>query len=195
LIEEYRKGKFEIHPGKTKRETLELKILAILNKGRNKCTKIVEEHLAQSGVNNGTVIIAESGARGKLLNLSMIAANIGQMALRGRRITKGYYKRVLPHFEIGDLGAEAHGFSSHGYKAGLDPFEFFFHSIAGRNSLMDTSMRTPKSGYLQRRLINALQDIKVDYDRTVRDSNNNIIQFDYGEDGLDVSKTRGGHLI
>jgi DNA-directed RNA polymerase subunit A" len=58
---------------------------------------------------------------------------------------------------------------------------------------MDTALRTPKSGYLYRRLANALQDIKVEYDGTVRDSNNNIIEFLFGDDGLDVTRlhTRG----
>jgi len=190
LIDEFLAGKIEAYPGKTERETLEFKILATLSKARNKSTHIVQDHLND----NGTVVIAKSGARGKLLNLSMVAACIGQMALRGKRIIKGYYERALPHFNRGDLGADPHGFSSHGYKAGLNVYEFFFHSIAGRNSLMDTSMRTPKSGYLQRRLINSLQDIKVSYDGSVRDSNNNIIQFTYGEDGVDVSKTIGGEV-
>ncbi len=193
LIEDFRAGRIEANPGKTERETLESRVLAALSKARNKSMHIVDETLSGE-LSNGTVIIAKSKARGKLLNLSMIAACIGQMSLRGKRIIKGYYKRALPHFDKGDLSADPHGFISHGYKAGLNAFEFFFHSIAGRNSLMDTSMRTPKSGYLQRRLINALQDIKTESDGTVRDSNNNIIQFTYGEDGIDVSKTIKGEL-
>jgi len=194
LVEEFNAGETKAYPGKTIKETLEYKILSVLSNARSKISDIVEEHLNVTGTRNGTVIIAESGARGKLLNLSMVAASIGQMALRGQRINKGYFERALPHFVKGDLGAESHGFGRHGYKAGLNPFEFFFHSITARDSLMDTSMRTPKSGYLQRRLINALQDIKVNYDGTVRDSNNNIIQFVYGDDGVDVSKTNGGEL-
>ena len=53
---------------------------------------------------------------------------------------------------------------------------------------MDTGLRTPKSGYLYRRLANALQDLRVEYDGTVRDSNNNIIEFKFGDDGMDVTK-------
>ncbi len=193
LVEKYRTGKIESYPGKTKKETLELKILSDLSRARNKVAHIVEEFIG-SDMNNGTVLIAESGARGKLLNLSMVAACIGQMALRGRRITRGYYQRTLPHFKRGDLSAESNGFVRSGYKKGLNPFEFFFNAISSRNSLMDTSMRTPKSGYLQRRLINALQDLKVYKDLTVRDSRGVIIQFLYGEDGMDVSKTIHGGL-
>ncbi len=191
LTIDYLNNKIEAYPGKTLRDTLEFKISATLNKARNKCSHIVEEMSKPSG----TTMMAESGARGKLLNLSMISALVGQVSLRGSRIIKGYNRRTLPHFNKDDLGAGPHGFIRHGYKDGLTPHEFFFHAIAGRNSLMDTSMRTPKSGYLQRRLINALQDIKVCYDGTVRDSNNMIIQFKYGEDGVDVSKTRGGVVM
>ena len=58
---------------------------------------------------------------------------------------------------------------------------------------MDKSLQTKHSGYMERRLMNALQDLKVEYDFTVRDSSNTIIQFVPGEDGLDPSKIeRGG---
>ncbi len=59
---------------------------------------------------------------------------------------------------------------------------------------MDTSLRTPKSGYLQRRLINAMVDLRVEYDRTVRDGEGRIVQFLYGEDGIDVSKSYFGEV-
>ena len=75
---------------------------------------------------------------------------------------------------------------------GLRPDEFFFGAITGRDSLMDTALRTPKSGYLYRRLANAIQDLKKEYDGTVRDSNNNIIEFEYGYDGIDVSRLHTG---
>ena len=74
------------------------------------------------------------------------------------------------------------------------PHEFFFGAMTGRDALMDTALRTPKSGYLYRRLSNAMQDLKVEYDGTVRDASKKIVQFLYGEDGLDVSKTDNGLL-
>jgi len=60
--------------------------------------------------------------------------------------------------------------------------------------LMDTALRTPKSGYLYRRLANAMQDMRVEYDQTVRDANGRIIQFEYGEDGVDVAKSESGKI-
>jgi len=138
--------------------------------------------------------MAKSGARGKILNLTMMAACAGQQALRGKRIEVGYVGRTLSLFKKGDLSPEARGFIKRGFKEGLTPSEFFFAAMTGRDSLMDTALRTPKSGYLYRRLSNALQDLRIEYDHTVRDANENIIQFAYGDDGIDVSKSHGGTI-
>ena len=189
LIEDYNNGKLEVFPGKTAAETLELRILELLNKERNKVGKVVLDYCHKG---TSTIIMADSGARGNSLNLAQMAACVGQQAMRGQRITKGYNKRTLSSFKKGDLGSESHGFIQNGFKQGLNPFEFFFGSITGRDSLMDTALRTPKSGYLYRRLSNALQDLKVEYDHTVRDASKKIIQFKYGEDGVDVSKSEEG---
>jgi DNA-directed RNA polymerase subunit A' len=116
-----------------------------------------------------------------------MSALVGQQALRGRRIEKGYENRTISLFPEGALSPKSKGFIEAGFKDGLDPAEFFFGSMTGRDSLMDTALRTPKSGYLYRRLANALQDLKIEYDHTVRDANKTIIQFKYGEDGIDVS--------
>ncbi|MCW1296487.1 MAG: DNA-directed RNA polymerase subunit A' [Candidatus Parvarchaeota archaeon] len=191
LIKKYEAKKLQAYPGRTVEETLEFKIIEILNKGRNITGKIVERHASKD---NSTIIMATSGAKGSLLNLALISACVGQQALRGSRINKGYTRRTLPHFKKNDITPRCRGFVRHGYKGGLDPFEFFFHAITGRDSVMDTSMRTPKSGYMQRRLINALQDLKICYDGTVRDAYDKIIQFQFGEDGIDVTKTDYGQI-
>jgi DNA-directed RNA polymerase subunit A' len=135
-----------------------------------------------------------SGARGNFLNLAQMAACVGQQALRGGRIDKGYKGRTLSAFKKGDLGAAARGYIKKGFRHGLEPHELFFMAMTGRDSLMDTALRTPKSGYLYRRLANALQDYKVEYDFTVRDAGGKIVQFKYGEDGIDVSKSEGGKI-
>ena len=97
-------------------------------------------------------------------------------------------------FKKNDLSPEAHGFIKSSFKTGLKPHEFFFAAMTGRDSLMDTALRTPKSGYLYRRLSNAMQDLKVEYDETVRDATGNIVQFKYGEDGIDVSKSEESNI-
>jgi DNA-directed RNA polymerase subunit A' len=189
LIKDYYDKKLETFPGKTLLETLELKILEVLNRARNNAGLVVSSYCNKD---TSTILMAESGARGNPLNLAQMAACVGQQAMRGKRIIKGYKGRTLSCFKKGDLGPEAHGFIKDGFKKGLSPAEFFFGSITGRDSLMDTALRTPKSGYLYRRLSNAMQDLKVEYDYTVRDSSKKIIQFQYGEDGIDVSKSEEG---
>ncbi|MEE9525598.1 MAG: DNA-directed RNA polymerase subunit A' [Candidatus Woesearchaeota archaeon] len=191
LINLYHQGKLEIFPGRTAEETLELKILELLNKARNGTGQVVAEHLNK---NTGSSVMSDSGSRGGPLNLAQMAACVGQQAMRGKRIEKGYLGRTLSSFKKGDLSSNARGFIRDGYKSGLTPYEFFFGAITGRDSLMDTALRTPKSGYLYRRLANAMQDLKVEYDDTVRDASGKIVQFRYGEDSIDVSKSENGTL-
>jgi len=189
LIQLFKDNKLETFPGKNLEETLELRILEILNKVRNETGEIVAD---KADKNTHTMIMANSGARGNLLNLAQMAACVGQQAMRGKRIGKGFEGRTLSSFKTNDLSPDARGFIGNGFKNGLTPHEFFFGAMTGRDSLMDTALRTPKSGYLYRRLANAMQDLKIEYDYTVRDSAERIIQFDYGEDGIDVSKSEGG---
>lgn len=191
IIKSFQDGTLEAFPGRTLQETLELKILEALNRAHNKCRQIVKENVPKD---IQTMIMVNSGARGNILAMTQMSACVGQQALRGKRIEKGYAGRTLSCFKKGDLSPEARGFIRNGYKKGLTPKEFFFHAITGRDSLMDTALRTPKSGYLYRRLANAMQDLRVEYDRTVRDANGRIIQFDYGEDGIDVSRSENGKI-
>jgi len=191
LINEFKSGKLEAYPGKTIEETLEVKILGVLNGVRNTVGKLIAEEVKD---NNSTIVMMRSGAKGNIVNLAQMAACVGQQALRGRRVGDSYNGRSLSIFKKNDLGVEGRGFIEHGFKEGLSPAEFFFGAMTGRDSLMDTALRTPKSGYLYRRLSNALQDLKVEYDYTVRDANKRIIQFKYGEDGIDVSKSENGTI-
>uniref|UniRef100_A0A7C3UB79 DNA-directed RNA polymerase subunit Rpo1N n=1 Tax=Geoglobus ahangari TaxID=113653 RepID=A0A7C3UB79_9EURY len=192
LIETYKAGNLEPMPGRSVEETLEMKIMQELGRARDMAGKIAGKYL---GMDNAAVIMAVSGARGSMLNLTQMAACIGQQSVRGERIKRGYSytNRTLPHFKPGDLSAKARGFVKSSYKEGLSPIEFFFHAVGGREGLVDTAVRTSQSGYLQRRLINALQDIKVDYDGTVKEQTSGlIVQFRYGEDGVDPMKSFRG---
>ncbi|MBU2637425.1 MAG: DNA-directed RNA polymerase subunit A' [Nanoarchaeota archaeon] len=191
MIADFKTDKLKAGVSMSIEETLERTILQKLNEARNEIGKLI----ARSAVpGNSSLIMAQCGAKGNILNLAQTAALVGQQALRGKRITKGYKNRTLTLFKQFDLSPAAHGFVRHSYKKGLNPFEFFFHAMTGRDSLMDTALRTPKSGYLYRRLANAMQDLKIEYDFTVRDANNAIVQFTYGDDGVDVSKSDGGTI-
>jgi DNA-directed RNA polymerase subunit A' len=192
LVTAYRKGELEQMPGRSMEETLEVEAMKELGRARDEAGRIAGDQL---GLENAAVQMAKSGARGSMLNLSQMAGCIGQQAVRGERLSRGYWNRTLPHFRQGDLGAKAKGFVTNSYKSGLTPTEFFFHSMGGREGLVDTAVRTSRSGYMQRRLINALEDLKLKQDHTVRNTADSIIQFEYGEDGIDPCRGVGGEAI
>jgi len=185
VLKSYEAGTLEIIPGKTKEESREIKVLQVLNEIRTKIGEIVKREFPTA---NPVSHMIKSGGGGNILNITQMASCVGQQVISGGRVDIGYDYRTLSFFGKGDLSPEARGFVNTPFIKGLRPDEFFFGAITGRDSLMDTALRTPKSGYLYRRLANALQDIKAEYDGTVRDSNNHIIQFLYGDDGKDVAQ-------
>jgi len=189
LIATYEAGELESLPGRGVDETLEMKIMQTLGKARDSAGEIADQHF---GDDNPAVVMARSGARGSMLNLTQMAGSVGQQAVRGERINRGYEDRTLSHYKENDLSAEAHGFVENSYRGGLTPEEFFFHAMGGREGLVDTAVRTSKSGYLQRRLINALSELEAQYDGTVRDTSGRIVQFEFGEDGTSPVKVSSG---
>jgi len=190
LIKDFNAGRIEGTAGMTKNMILENKILQMGGMASNQAGEIVKADLPL----NSSVMMAVTGARGSFVNLTQMCAFVGQEALEGERIHRGFLNRTTSHFKQDDLGLKACGFVSHGYKKGLDPFEFFFDAMNSRENLMDKSLHTRHSGYMERRLVNALQDLRVEYDGTVRDSKNHIIQFIAGEDGIDPAKSDAGKV-
>ncbi len=185
IIEDYYNNRLQALPGKSLSDTREIKILQTLNEVRTEIGRVVKEKFPKDSLVN-YMISAKAG--GSMLNITQIACSVGQQSLAGKRIDFGYTNRTLSSFKEGDLSPKAKGFIYSSYLKGLRPDEFFFGAITGRDGLMDTALRTPKSGYLYRRLANALQDLIVEYDGTVRDASENVVQFIYGSDGLEISK-------
>ncbi|PLC67891.1 DNA-directed RNA polymerase subunit A' [Vulcanisaeta sp. EB80] len=190
-IQRFREGRLEAEPGLTIEETLENDVTIELSRAREAAARIVEKYINKDG---DAYIMAKTGARGSIVNITQMVAMLGQQTIRGERFKRGFYGRTTAHFEPGDLGPMAKGFVRNNFKTGLTPLEFFFHAAGGRDGLVDTAVRTAQSGYMQRRLINALQDIYVAYDGTVRNASGSIIQTRYAEDGIDVSKSDHGRL-
>lgn len=178
--------------GLTYEETLENKVQDRLGTARTEAGDIAMDFL---GVERHAVIMTRTGARGNTVNLSQMAACVGQQSIRNQRINRGFRDRTLPHYKENDLGSEARGFVRSSYHEGLNPTEFFFHAMGGREGLVDTAVRTSTSGYMQRRLINALQDIKCEHDFTVRNAAGHIIQFKYGDDLIDPARSDHGSAV
>ena len=189
LIRNYEEGFLEALPGRSLEETLEMRIVQVLGEARDSAGVIAEEffnmdsqdeegNLDEDNMNliNHSVVMARTGARASLLNLAQISACVGQQSVRGGRIERGYLNRPLPHFKKYELGARAKGFVHSSYKEGLDPIEFFFH------------------GYMQRRLVNALEDLTVNNDGVVHDNHGQVVQTVFGEDGIDPAKSDFGKV-
>jgi len=178
--------------GMTREETAEALITYELGKARNRAGITANSNLSDD---NAGKIMATTGARGSALNVGQMAGALGQQSRRGKRLHTGFSNRTLSHFKPYDDNPDSHGFVKSNFRDGLSTLEFFFHAMGGREGLVDTAVRTQQSGYMQRRLINALEHIRLEYDGTVRDPHGHIMQFLYGEDGIDVAKSDHGEAF
>jgi len=192
LIDEYNEGRLTATRGLSGIETLESLIVSELSKARDKAGRLADEAFP---LDNSGVVMARTGARGSALNLGQMTATLGQQSVRGKRIEHGYRSRALSHFAPDDPSPDAKGFVKSNYRTGLSPTEFFFHAMGGREGLVDTAVRTQQSGYMQRRLVNAMEHLKVEYDLSLRDPSGSIVQFTYGDDGVDPAKSDHGKAV
>ncbi|KFP68973.1 DNA-directed RNA polymerase I subunit RPA1, partial [Cariama cristata] len=139
---------------------------------------------------NNLQLMVQSGAKGSTVNTMQISCLLGQIELEGRRPPLMASGKSLPCFQPYDFSPSSGGFVTGRFLTGIKPSEFFFHCMAGREGLVDTAVKTSRSGYLQRCVIKHLEGLVVQYDLTVRDSDGSVVQFLYGEDGLDIPKTQ-----
>ncbi len=182
LVEQGQRGDLKTQPGKSMMESLEASINLVLNKCRDDSGTSAQKSLSER---NAVKAMVNSGSKGSFINISQILACVGQQNVEGARMPYGFRRRTLPHFAKDDLGPESRGFVENSYLRGLSPQEFFFHAMGGREGLIDTAIKTAETGYIQRRLVKALEAVSAKYDGTLRDHNNLVIQFLYGEDGMD----------
>lgn len=177
-----RKGRLETQPGKSLLESFENRVNQELNQAREAAGRIASDNLI--GKKNNIIAMVDSGSKGSTINISQIMACVGQQNVEGKRIPFGFKDRSLPHFLKHDYGPQSRGFVVNSYLTGLTPHELFFHAMGGREGIIDTACKTSETGYIQRRLVKAMEDVLVCYDRTVRNSLGEIVQFLYGEDGM-----------
>ncbi|XP_035693394.1 DNA-directed RNA polymerase II subunit RPB1-like [Branchiostoma floridae] len=183
VIEKAHNDELEPTPGNTLRQTFENQVNRILNDARDKTGGSAQKSLSEFN-NFKSMVVA--GSKGSKINISQVIACVGQQNVEGKRIPFGFRHRTLPHFIKDDYGPESRGFVENSYLAGLTPSEFFFHAMGGREGLIDTAVKTSETGYIQRRLIKAMESVMIAYDGTVRNSNRHLVQLRYGEDGLDA---------
>ena len=191
IIDQTHLGIFENNTGKSNKSEFETKVNAILNDAQSEAGKIGTKSLDED---NRFVIMVKAGSKGKQLNIAQMISCLGQQNVDGKRIPYGYDDRTLPHFTKYNDSPEARGFVESSFIQGLTPEEMFFHAMGGRTGLIDTAVKTSTTGYIQRRLIKGMEDLKVTYDMTVRNNKHKIIQFSYGDDGVDTTKVEGQNI-
>ncbi|KAJ3031117.1 DNA-directed RNA polymerase II subunit rpb1 [Rhizophlyctis rosea] len=185
LIKKAESEGLEAQPGMTIKETFESMVAAALTKSREGAGK---SGLKGLGKHNNARKMVIAGSKGSDVNIGQMAACVGQQLVEGKRIPYGFRFRTLPHYTKDDHGTESRGFVDNSYLRGLTPQEFFFHAMGGREGLIDTAVKTAETGYIQRRLVKAMEDVMAKYDGTVRNAMGDVIQFLYGEDGMDGAK-------
>ncbi len=185
LINETHIGAFENKTGKTNEVEFETQVSGLLEGAVSQAGKIGRSSLEK---NNRFVIMVSAGSKGSNINISQMISCLGQQNVDGKRIPYGYQDRTLPHYNKFDDTPEARGFIESSFIQGLTPEELFFHAMSGRVGLIDTAVKTSQTGYIQRRLIKSLEDLKFNYDGTVRNGMGKIIQFSYGDDNIDPMK-------
>ena len=182
IIDKVHAGIFENNTSNTDNKEFESMVNNVLNKATEQAGKIGRKSLSKS---NRFLMIVNSGSKGSLINISQMISCLGQTNVEGKRIPYGFDSRTLPHYSKYDDTPNARGFIENSYISGLTAPELFFHAMGGRLGLIDTAVKTSQTGYIQRRLIKGLEDLKVEYDMTVRNNKGKIVQFAYGDDGFD----------
>ncbi|KAF9651025.1 beta and beta-prime subunits of DNA dependent RNA-polymerase [Thelephora ganbajun] len=188
LITLAKKGKLENKPGCNQEQTLEAMISSVLSQVRDKVGEICMRELSR---HNAPLIMATCGSKGSVINVSQMVACVGQQIIAGHRVPDGFQDRSLPHFPKKSREPPSKGFVRNSFYTGLSPTEFLFHAISGREGLVDTAVKTAETGYMQRRLMKALEDLVTHYDSSVRNAVGGMVQFTYGDDGLDPGCLEG----
>tara|TARA_Y100000591_G_C21854018_1_gene713706 strand:- start:6664 stop:11115 length:4452 start_codon:yes stop_codon:yes gene_type:complete len=176
---------FENNISESKEAEFEKRVNNLLNKAISSAGKAGLKSLSHD---NRMTNMVKAGSKGKTINVAQMIACLGQQNVDGKRIPNSYNNRTLPNFSKYDISPESKGFVESSFIQGLQPHEFFFHAMGGREGLIDTAVKTSETGYIQRKLIKAMEDLKVYYDLSVRNAYGNIIQFIYGEDGMNYIK-------
>ena len=192
IVQSIHDGTFQNDSGKSNANEFEIKVNGALNEAIQDTGKVVAQHQLKT---NRMVNMVESGSKGTKVNIAQITACVGQQNVDGKRCPNGFSNRTLPHFNKYDDGPLARGFVENSFLGGLNPQEFFFHAMGGREGIIDTAIKTSASGYIQRKLVKAMEDVKVCQDQTVRNNSGSIIQFLYGEDGMNPEKIEKQKII
>lgn len=182
FVADSKAGKLKRRAGMDDAATLEAEQIRVLSTVRTDIAGVLTKQLSK---HNGAMVMALSGSKGSNVNVAQMAALLGQQDIEGKRVQDGFQDRTLPHFLKHERSPPSKGFVRNSFFTGLYPYEFLFHAVGGRVGLVDTAVKTAETGYMSRRLMKSLEDLSTQYDRTVRSSTSDVVQFRFGDDELD----------
>ena len=191
IIRKVHENNYENNSFDSNKQNFENEVNKLLNDTRNKVGKIALQNITDD---NRMINMIKSKSKGNPVNIAQMVSTLGQQNVDGKRIPDGFNDRTLPHFTKYDDGPESRGFVENSFINGLTPQEFYFHAMGGREGLIDTACKTSETGYIQRKLIKSMEDCKINYDLTVRNATGAIVQFLYGEDGMNAIKLESQNL-
>ena len=198
-VKKFEKGHLDLIPGRNQEESFEIYMMRTGAAAKEKLQKQIMKELVDSVMvdepefNSNVMIL--SGSRGNIINLVNLSGMWGQASVREGRPKRGFSNRLIALNKRKDVGIDAGGFIYHNFMEGMSSYEYFYHTMGGRQGEVDTGVSTKVSGYLYRRLANSLKDLVVNNDATVRTANKNIVQYKYGEDGVFPEKTFKGKSV
>ena len=198
MINKFHTGKLEAQAGCDGRSNFGDKNFWNFNKVREEAGQVCVDELPKT---NAPLIMATSGFKrvihqcvtdGIVLGNKSSVINVFQMdfKIEHYRISKRNVRFLRIILTTAKMPA-AKGFVRNSFYSGLTPSEFLFHAVTGREGLVDTAVKTAETGYMSRRLIKSLEDLSCQYDMTVRDATGNLVQFKFGDDGLDPTNLEG----
>lgn len=181
----FRITEYENDPYVMTHEAFETNLKASLQATQGEIEKLIMNNLDSK---NGMYITISSGSNGTTLNAAQIIGCVGQVVVETKRIQNKFNNRSYPMFYQYDDSAFARGYTYNSFIKGLNLVEFFYQAMAGREGVISTAVKTADTGYIQRKLVKVLEDIKVEYDGTVRNANDKVIQILYGDNGINTEK-------
>ena len=174
------------------RDIREYRVQMELNKAKDLGSTIAKKAFVER--DNNFVTMIESGSKGDYFNIVQITGLLGQQNVAGKRPAKqlnGSSRSMVHDSFLVTESKEKYaqrGFVSSSFIEGLDFREMFYHSMSGRDGMINTAMATAISGYHQRQLVKLLEDMRVAYDGSVRGANGNVYEYVYGNHGYDPSQ-------
>lgn len=180
--------KIKLAPGQSRNDAFEQEVISKVSGTSLALEKVITDAVPHR---NALLVMINAGSKGKKFNMMQISSSLGQQFLQSKRMPHRFEThRSLPCYSpFSSLNMESRGYIFNSFIRGLNPAEFYFHAVGGREGVCDTAVKTADSGYVERKLLKVMESVCYRYDNSVRNDSNEIISFRYGDDGIDPHKS------